>query len=433
MIQKTYLRLGLAVFCVLGGAASAMATITGISADGCAGTTCQPSFIAPLVAGKHMNVTVKGQYLDLSTGVEISGSGVHVSYGDRSGGNNTFIVVKFNVDDSAALGDRTVKIHYAIETNGPDVFKVTVVRGGHVDQIQQRVPFLHSTHLIAADSIAVNQRVTLVFTGSRLGNATIAPIAAVKDPQALPGCSETKCEFELEFTRTGNIDVNLFDGSLGATTANSLALSGTLFHFFYSGAKQVTVTGQANPSPPPNIPRIPSGGIAANPGFVDVAPRANLLNIFRSTGNSINYEGQTFLQVENHWCTDNGVQVPVAASIAKTITVPDLTWGVSNVGTAPITVAFTSQLSANNQVLDAQTIAAGTLNTGATRDFNFHRTTGSTVKLFRFAVPNPPGCFIKHSTVAGEYFEDPQFTVTVDTGHVTGETQTNQSNNSRPY
>ncbi len=435
MGKKKLTTLSFVIILILAGASSAMATITGISSDGCAGTTCQPSFVAPIVAGKKMSVTVKGQYLDISTRVEITGSGVSVSYGDRSGGSNTYIVVKFDTDDSAALGERTVKIRYAVETNGPDTFKVRVVRGGRVDQIQQKVAFANTTRLIAANTIPVNQRVTLVFTGNRLSNAAIAPIDAVKNPQTLSGCSETRCEIELEFTKTGSLDVNLYDADIGAQTASSLAVNATLFHFFYGGAKQVTVIGQANSSPAPNVIHpIPGSISGANQTFIDIAPGANLGNLFRGTGNSVTVEGVNFLQVEDHWCQDNNVQRPPALRPPsfKDIIVPDLIWRVSNVGTAEVPTGFDSQLLSNGVVLQTQTIAAGSLHPGATRDFTFHRTSSS-VRLFRLSPPNQPGCFIKPSAGSGQFFVDPQFTVRVDVGHATGETQANQSNNSRNY
>ncbi len=416
-------------------ASSAMATITGISSDGCAGTTCLPSFVAPIVAGKKMSVTVKGQYLDLSTGVEISGSGVSVSYGNRSGGSNTFIVVKFNADGGASLGERTVKIHYAVETNGPDTFKVRVVRGGSVDQIQQKVVLGNVSRLIDANAIPVNQRVTLVFTGSKIGNSAIVPIFAVKNPQTLSGCSETRCELELEFTKTGNVDVNLYDIDVGSQTAAVLALNGTLFHFFYDGVKKVNVVGQADPTPTPNVgrPLLSSSG-GTNPGFIDVAPGANLPNLFRGTGNSVTVNGVNYLEVDGHWCQDNGVSTPAALAPPsfKDVIIPDLIWRVSNVGTAAIPSAFDSQLLSNGAVLQAQNTPAGTLAPGATHDFRFHRTSSS-VRLFRLSAPNPSGCFIKPSAGPGQFFVDPPFTVKVDIGHSTGEAQVNQSNNSRDY
>src|SRR6266436_5082022 len=378
MTRKNLMSFSLAAVFILIGAASAKATITGISRDGCPGTTCQPSFVSPIVAGKQMTVGIKGQYVDLSTRVEISGSGVSVSFGDRSGGNNSSIVVRFNVDSSAALGERTVKLRYAIETNGPDTFQVRVVRGGRIDQIQQRVPGLMAgtTRLVAADTIPVNQRVTLVFTGTRLGNATIVPIQAVKNAQTLSGCSETHCEIELEFTQSGNRNVNLYDADVGSTNASVLAGSGILFHFFYDGAKQVNVVGQASSSPNSNFSLPIFGSTSgANPGFIDIAAGANLGNLFRGTGNSLTIEGVNFLQVEDHWCQDFNVRAPVdrSPSSSKVITIPDLIWRVSNVGTAEITVGFDSQLLSNGAVRQTKNTAAGTLHPGATFDFNFHR------------------------------------------------------------
>ena len=243
---------------ILGAHQVATATITGISAFGCPGQGgCQPSFVVPIVLNKTMTVTIKGQFVDLATRAEVSGGTASLSNQVHGSNSSVDVVLNFN-----SLGDKAVKLRYAIETNGPDIFKVTVIRGGTVDQIQQSVPFLNTTRLVAANTIPVNQRVTLVFTGSRLGNATINPVAPVKNAQTLSGCSDSQCAIELEFTRTGTIDLNLFDGSLGATTANSLAAGGTLFHFFYGGAHQVTVVGQANSSSAPLVgnPILSSGG-----------------------------------------------------------------------------------------------------------------------------------------------------------------------------
>ena len=434
MIRKTHFTFGLAAVLMLAAGTSARATITGISADGCAGATCQPSFVAPIVSGKQTSVTLKGQYLDLSTSVEISGSGVHVSYGNRSGGSNTFIVVQFNVDSTASLGDRTVKLHYSIETNGPDTFKVTIVRGGHVDKVQQRVAGLlaGTTRLIDADAVPVNQRVTLVFTGTHLGNSAIAPIQAINNPQRLAGCGESKCEFELELNSSGSIDINLYDGDVGQ--ASALALNGLLQKFFYGGAKKITVTGTANPAPAtsPALHPVLSGGVSSNPGFMDLAAGPVIANLFRGSGNSITVQGATFLQVENHWCQDFNVPAPPgeSPSASKLVTIPDLIWKVSNFGTLANPTAFDSQLLSNGAVLQTQNIAAGALGPGATRDFSFHRNSSS-VRLFRFATQI--GCFIKPNAGSGEFFVDPQFTVSVNIGGTVAEAQANQANNRRDF
>ena len=425
MRKQHLLILSLAFISMLGMRSSAMATIASIQSDLCPNPACLPGVVHPIVAGKQTSMVVKGQFVDLSTRVEISGSGVSVSYGDRVGGSGSYIVVKFNVSSSADLGERTVKLRYAIETNGPDTFKIRVVRGGTVDQVQQRIPGLipGTTRLIAADTIPINQRVTLVFSGSRLGNARIAPRLGVSNPQTLAGCSETRCEFQLEFTQGGSLDVNLFDASV-QPNPNTL-----LYKFFYGGAEKVTVLGTTTSTQTGTlITPILTGGTATPATFADVAPRANMLNLFRRTGNSITVSGQTFLQVEDKWCT--GLQIPTTASAALPITVPDIIWGVSNVGTAAITVAFTSQLSANNVILQTQTTPASTLGPGATQDFRFPRTR-SNVTVIRFAPPIQAGCFVNPN--ATDFFEDPTFTVKVDVGNVVPESATNRVNNVRNY
>jgi hypothetical protein len=410
----------LLVIFVLGAGVSASATINSIASDWC--HSCLPGAVHRIVAGKQTSMVVKGQFVDLSTRVEISGSGVTVSFGDRVGGSNSSIVVRFNVGASAALGERTVKLRYAIETSGPDTFQVKVVRGGRVDKIER----LFTGRLIPANTIPVNQRVTLVFTGTRLGNTRLAANLAANNPHTLAGSTETRCEIELEFTRTGTLDVHLVDADVGPQPGN------LLFKFFYDGAKQVTVAGAANPTTGGGvIPRIPTGGSATPTTFVDLAPRANVINLFRRTGNSITVGGQTFLQVEDRWCSENAVAIPAAGrNNSKVITVQDLIWGVSNVGTAQVAVAFDSELSTNNHVLQSGHVDAGTLGLGATRDFTFHRAR-SRVRVIRFGAPNSPGCFVNPTDP--DFFEDPPFTVKVDVRNVVPEAATNRFNNARNY
>lgn len=409
-----------AIILLTGAFTSAHATINSISSDWC--QSCLPGAVHRIVAGKQTSMLVKGQYVDLSTRVEISGSGVSVSFGQRTGGSNSSVVVLFNVSSSAALGDRTVKLRYAIETSGPDTFTVKVVRGGTVDSIERVFTNRH----IPPTAIPVNQRVRLVFSGTRIGNAAVAQNLALKNPQILSGSTENRCEIEVEFTRVGNVDINLVDADVGPQPA------GSLFRFFYGGAKSVTVVGEVTASAPTTIPlpHIAVGGTSTPATFVDVAPRANMLNLFRRTGNSITVNGQTFLQVEDRWCSENNLQRPPTGSAAKLITLPNIVWGVSNFGTAEVTAGFVSELSANNQVVQTQNIPASTLHPGATRDFTFQRTR-STVRVVRFAAPNQPGCFVRPSDP--DFFEDPQFTVRVDVGNAVPESQANRANNIRNY
>jgi len=369
---------------------------------------------------------VKGQFVDLSTRVEISGSGVSVSFGQRTGGSNSSIEVKFNVDDSASLGERTVKLRYAVETSGPDTFNVQVVRGGQVNSIQQRVTSSQTgiSSLVAANAVPINQQVTLVFSGSRLGNASVAPSNLFRNAHILSGNTETHCEVALEFTSAGAIDVRLVDAAVGNTPGN------LLFKFFYDGTHSVTVTGTATGGTTV-IPRpLIGGGTTSPPTFVDVAPRANILNLFRTNGDLVSINGQGFLRVDDRWCSENSVAIPATGSTSKLVTIPEITWGVSNVGTAEVPVGFSSQLSSNSVVLQNQTIAAATLHPGATQNFTFQRARNR-VRVIRFAPPQQAGCFVNPNDP--DFFQDPPFTVRVDVANALPESATNRVNNSRNY
>jgi hypothetical protein len=416
--------LGSVAILILGAGSPATATINSIASDWC--NSCLPGAVHRIVAGKQTSMLVKGQFVDLSTRVEINGSGVSVSFGDRTHGSNSSIEVKLNVDSSASLGERTVKLRYAIETNGPDTFKVQVVRGGHVDKIER----LFEGRQLAVNALPVNQTVTLRFTGTRLGNAAIAPNAAVSNPHTLSN-SETRFEVDLKLTRSGSVDINLFDADVGQTPGN------LLFKFFYGGAKSVTVVGASSTSTTPApVPRIPSGQSASPTPFVDVAPSAIIQNLFRVvTGSPVPFNTDNYEQVDdpsNQWCPSVPQPNPTGPPTFKDITLPSIVWGVSNVGTAEVNVAFDSQIFSDDQVYqDTKTIAAGTLHTGGTQTFNLNRPSNrQNIRVFK--LPLHFGCFVR-TTRASDFFSDPTFTVKVDIGNALPETSTNRLNNSRNY
>jgi hypothetical protein len=155
-----------------------------------------------------------------------------------------------------------------------------------------------------------------------------------------------------------------------------------------------------------------------------------MINLFRATGGQVSINGQNFLPVDDRWCAENSVQIPLRGNTSKEITLPEIKWGVSNVGTGEVPVAFSSRLSSNNVVLQDQTIAAGTLHPGATLDFPFQRAR-SRVRLIRFAAPQQGGCFVNPNDP--DFFQDPPFTVKVDVANATPESATNRANNTRNY
>ncbi|MGB7070791.1 MAG: hypothetical protein WBD22_14955 [Pyrinomonadaceae bacterium] len=426
MKTRIYIVLAATIFA---GAASinTFATISSIKSDKCPNPACLPNVTQPVVRGvsssKASTMQIFGSFVDTSTAVEVSGSGVSVSYGDRNPGNNSSIVVRFSVSPSAALGERTVKMRYFVETNGPDTFKIKVVRGGQVTDIK-RVVFSGdkssaTRNYLEPTAIPVDEPVILRFSGRSIGNAKIHPNSNIANIEKV-SCTEDVCEFRLTFKTTGNLNLNLLDIGVGSSA------SSTVFRFFYSGDESVTVAGTASTSPtltPVNPPSF--GGTAPPATFVDSAPRANMINIFRSRSVSfIDATGKKFFAIglPENLCSG------MTGTASRLVTIPDPVWGVSNVGTANITANFQIQLRSGAATLDTQLITTDLL-PGATRDFKFDRPGDSQVRVHTFL--DRGGCFI--SPQADKYFEDPSYTVVVDTTGALAETIQRRSNNSRNY
>src|SRR5215471_11622064 len=137
-------------------ASPARATIDRIVGGDVCIAGCAKDVDYPVRQGQTTTVTVQGQYVDLSTGLEVTGSGVAVSGVATSSSSKSIRIV---VDSSAEPGLRTVKLHYLAEFNGPDTFKIRVVRNGRVTNID-----IPSPTQFFSD-------VTITMTGENLGNA----------------------------------------------------------------------------------------------------------------------------------------------------------------------------------------------------------------------------------------------------------------------
>lgn len=418
-----------AVIAMAAAGTQANATITAIASDLCPNPACLPSAVQPVVRGVGSNrvstMTVKGHFVDLSTAVEVTGSGVTVSYGDRAHGSQSSIVIRFTVSPSADLGERTVRMRYAIETNGPDTFKIRVVRGGNVTEIKRKVVSGNrqtgtSTSYVDPTSIPLGSPIILRFRGTNIGNATLKVPGGVTNVQKLSGCTETECEIQMTFTQSGSRDLHLFDGSAGNLQIKPLA-----FKFYYAGVSAVTASGTPSGSTGTFITPI-VGSVGGTPTtFVDVAPKAFIANVFRrNAANSFtDSTGRQFFGVLS---TFSNLCSGMSGDASRIVTIPNPAWGVSNVGTANVTTDFQIQLKSGANVLDTRTVTTDLL-AGGSRDFTFDRPGDSQVRLFTFLIRG--GCFM--SPQADKFFEDSAFSVSVDT---TGAlTESNESNNTRNF
>lgn len=416
------------VLLILALSSPAMATIETIKGSLTCFVGCNRNVVQLIAQGENHSFEVVGQYVDTSRAVEITGSGVSVSYGTIKRGANSSIIVKFDVADNAPPGERTVRMRYHVEFSGPDTFKVRVVRKGNISQIQYRrsLPFRPgggpATELVPATGLPLNERVVLILTGTKLDSVEVRPEATYQSVRVLPGATATSCAVEIEFTSSGQGPLVLFDAALSAqdmrsSTSSKFSYTGGTNRNIQYGGTQTGGTSFVSP--------IISGGGGSPSTFVDVAPRANMLNIFRRLSNFAPFQinGLTMVRIEDRFCDG----MPLNQNDSREIDIPDLVWGVSNVGTADINTAFASQLKSGSAVLATETVPG--LNPGETRNFNFRRQT-SRVRVRRFS--DRQGCHASPNDTAF-FFEDPPFMVVVNTNGALAEAAANTSNNSRNY
>jgi hypothetical protein len=408
---------------------SAMATIETVKGTLSCFVGCNRNVVQLIAQGEQHAFEVVGFGVDTSKDVEITGSGVSVSFGTKQSGS---VIVNFNVSANAAPGERTVKLRYWVEFSGPDTFKVKVVRVGSISQVRYRrtLPFRTGlgpatppVELLPATNLPLNQRVILVVTGTGLSNIQVRPESAYPNVRVIPGGTDTSRSIEIEFNSPGQGPLMLFDAALSApdmrsSTSSRFDYRGGANRNIQYGANQTGGGGAVMPIASPII----GGSVGSSSTFIDVAPRANMLNIFRrsSPNPAFTENGVQYFPINSQHC--NGM----TGQQSRVITVADPVWGVSNVGTAGITTAFQAELTSGSEVLNTQTVIG--LNPGQTRDFTFARQS-SRVRVFTFLTHG--GCFV--SSTGSDFFEDPPFTVEVNTSGTLTEAAANTSNNRRNY
>ena len=435
---------------VLLGGSSAWASIDSIIVPNPLGiaSTFRSNENVPVPQRTQMAMEVYGFGTDLAVDVDVSGSGVSSSISDRKHGNGSYLKISLNISSSADATVRTVTIKYPA---GQDTFKIKIERVGTISNIEYEQPVFPmantnvvgtlgrvgssdgisggglrtATRLVPAEDVPQDEKITLVLTGTKLNDVRIIPDSRDNyTARVLPGATETRCRIEVEFNRGGRFPIRVYSTERKNVGAYSFAYEGVS-----RDSLEVTVrSGGGGSSGNTGGGGGGTGGIISGGGqqpatFVDVAPRANMVNVFRRLSNFAPFElnGLTFVRVEDRWCAGmNG-------NDAKIITVPDLIWGVSNFGTQNVAQNFSAVLTSSGRTLDTKTISS--LYQGATQDFTFRRQQ-STVRVRTRS--DRQGCFISPDD-ADNYFEDSPFTVVVDSANALGENQNNRANNNRNY
>jgi hypothetical protein len=150
--------LALAMLLLFVNASPAKATIDYIMDDSVCLYHCSPRSPYPVLRGHESTVTLVGQFVDLSTKVEVSGSGVYVNNIGTASGSKT---IQFEVLNDAAPGPRTVKLRYLVEASGPDSFTIVVLQTGSISSVNVPTPTKPFTDLYIA------------ITGNSINNAAV--------------------------------------------------------------------------------------------------------------------------------------------------------------------------------------------------------------------------------------------------------------------
>jgi hypothetical protein len=412
---------GLAMTIVLGilaSSAPAGATIDVVQSDACP-LGCRTGFAHQVPRGTTTTVVVKGHLVDLATRAEVAPphNGVAAEIVGRHGGSRSSVSVRITVGAGADLGQREIRLRYAAEITGFDKFPIRVIRRPTVQTLRRADRPAESP-----PRVGVDERTTLVFTGSQLAGCAVIRTPQMQSLRVLPGATDQRCEVEVAFDRAGTFPVRLIDSTVAGLPVTVVP------RFGHQGPSQVQVVGDAGPAaprapvlPPPRASVGAGGGGAA--AVLDVGP-GGMANVFRrlSSFAPVTVDGATYFAVDAaRWCAGmSGDQV-------RTITVPDLAWSVTNLGTTRVATPFQASLAAGGRVIRTETVPAP-FEPGQTRSFQVAREQSQvTVRTFLAR----SGCFI--SPTAPRYFEDPPFTVTVDAANAVGEPPAQQANNTGAF
>ncbi len=395
----------------------------------------------PMLRGRFLRV--HGGGTDLVHSIT-DGVGLDCDISGRKHGIGSYVEMTCLAEPNASTSVRTVTLNYPA---GSDTFKIQVKRVGTISKIEYDTSTAAATGgfqnidvsrggggsitgfatptRLPATNLPQDQEITLVVTGTKLGNVKLfSDSTSGYSGSVVSGATETQCKLKITFTSGGYKNIILRDEDTPDTNATSNNL------FNYKGASspndfrvQVAANGTGGGTTfAPNSPGLIGGGSTAT--FVDLAPRANMLNVFRRLSNFTPFavNGLTFVTVENRWCEG------MTGNQSKSITIPNITWGVTNVGTQNINQPFEIVLKSNGTVLATQTVT--NLNQGVTRDFTFQRERSQVRVRTR---SDRQGCFISPNDTEDFYFEDPQFTVEVDNANAIGEATVRRSNNNRNF
>lgn len=345
----------------------------------------------PVIREAVSFVTVRGDLVNTHTSIE-KDSRISISVTDSGGGGglNTFVTLKITPSSSISPGVQTIKLHYAVEFNGPDTFTINIL-APRIDTI---------TMTPSQASVPQGTDLTITGNGSNLSGMHLNPTFEGITNVHVTSSTTSRLEFTGKANRTFQMrSVNFNHDSLPDSCVSNHPAGNALL--------DITVEG----APPPPIPPPPRGGGGNPPPPQQPDLSVLLLNTFRSGTDFSNHEESTY-----------GLCPRTTRDNPKTSTIPPLTARVLNSGNAAAATPFTITVTTNGR--QTNTFTVNSLNAGATVDFVIPRAESRVCGTLD--TTNPTVCHRCGSGVI-PIWNDLGIQVTVDSGNTV--TESNENNN----
>lgn len=345
----------------------------------------------------------------------------HVDYVNGSGGvtgtiKDTKIVdwtgevqIILNASDAASRGEKTLSVHVscplvAIDcVSGPVSFKVRVYETGPL------------TSISPTDIVTPNQQTTYTINGEGMNVAELLPRLTTLKNAVIVSKSSTSLTVSGVNPSCGGVDIQFIDvdGPEDMTYKKATGL-------------KIPVAGGICGTVFPSSPI--AGGSSA--GAPDLQPVSGT-PLLRHIAPKRKLTGETFC---------NGMFAQAVQAVVKTITVPNMTWGVKNSGGSNVTTPFHVQLYRNGVLVSDQTV--NSLSAGATKTFSYSRPVSQT-EVARLGLVPPLASQQLYQATGGECvqtvgqetqydWQDPLYEIRVDPARAIA-AETNRTNNNKSF
>jgi hypothetical protein len=345
----------------------------------------------PVVRGatSATRVTVRGDLVDTNTGVETpSGITSHVIEKTGGGGLNTTVTIDLTAASGTSLGTKQIKLHYAVEFSGPDVFEIDV-RDLRIDTITM-IPNL--THILKGTEVAIS------VTGAGLADLQLK--------------TATRSAFTDFHVVSANDTSTSFVGNAQSTT------NLTPVAFFSPSVSSNEGCGAAHGN---------AQLVALNVGLPNLVPFGPT-GVYALTNPAEFCAGAEYIPVAESVCSNpfSSIPAPTAAvpHVEGLVRVPSIRWGVMNNTPFPMpSKPFKIQLKLGINVLEEAIVNPEEF-TDNKKFANYNRPENRRMVMRDFGCPK---CY--DMRVAPYNWIDPVYTVVVDVDHDIAES--NESDNSR--